>query len=324
MSHYTHLTTEERKSIAELFYQGYSVRKISRSLGRSPSTISRELRRNSTQVVTNHTIYHPEAATAVYKERRKRCVRKPVLSDPELHHMVHFALGHLYWSPEQICERFRLEGHYSIGTSTIYRALESGYLRNSLKPLLRRKYKTFGKASKKRRKCFEKNISERPKEAEERTEPGHFEGDTIIGHGHKSCIVSLVDRYSRFLIGGKCDSKRTEDVNPVIIREMSKLSQKMRSTITFDQGPEFSQPDTLEKELTLSVYFANAHSPWERGTNENTNGLLRQFFSKEKSMEYITQSDVDRVVAMLNFRPRKCLNWKSPYEVFFDTVLHLT
>ena len=148
MSRYTHLTTDERKSIAELFYQGCSTREIARRLDRDPSTISRELRRNRAQVAANCTLYHPGAADMAYKERRKRCVRKHVLSDQELHHAVHFALGHLYWSPEQICERLRLEGRFFIGTSTIYRALESGYLRDSLKPYLRRKYKTMGKPPK--------------------------------------------------------------------------------------------------------------------------------------------------------------------------------
>lgn len=324
MSRYTHLTTDERKSIAEFFYQGCSTREIARRLDRNPSTISRELRRNRAQVAANCTLYHPGAADMAYKERRKRCVRKHVLSDRELHHAVHFALGHLYWSPEQICERLRLEGRFFIGTSTIYRALESGYLRDSLKPYLRRKYKTMGKASKKRRKCFEKSISERPQEANERKVPGHLEGDTIVGHGHGSCVATHVDRKARFTIGGKCDSKRVEDVNPVIIRELSKLPKDKLLTITFDQGPEFSRPDVLEEALGISVYFANAHSPWERGTNENTNGLLRQFFPKEQSMEHITQEDVDRAVALLNFRPRKCLGWRTPYEVFFDQVLQLT
>ena len=202
--------------------------------------------------------------------------------------------------------------------------METGLLRDTLRFYLRRKYKTIGKAPKKRRKCFENLIKDRPIEADDRSELGHFEGDTIIGSRHKSCIVTLVDRKSRFLLAGKCASKKVEDVTPVIIELLAKLPPEKRKTITFDQGMEFSQPWQLESALGISVYFANAHSPWERGTNENTNGLLRQFFPKGKGMGDVTQSDVDRAVTLLNMRPRKCLDWKLPFESFNDALLHLT
>lgn len=324
MSHYQHLTTKERESIALYHGQHYSIRKIAQILHRSPSTISRELRRNSWSPATGDKLYHPGAADMAYKERRKRCVRKFVLDNADLRHEVHFFLGYLYWSPEQISQRLKLEGRFHIGTSTIYRALDNGKLRASLHYYLRRKYKTFGKASKKRRKCFEKMIEDRPIEANERTELGHWEGDTIIGHGHKSCIVTIVDRKSLYLVAGKCESKRVTDVEPVILRQLSQIMPEKRKTITFDQGPEFTQPQTIESELNMNVYFANAHSPWERGTNENTNGLLRQFYSKERGLGDVTQNDVDAVVAKMNMRPRKRLNWKTPYEVFHDQVLHFT
>lgn len=324
MSHYHHIITEERRIIAELYYAGNSIRKIAKQLKRSPSTISRELRRNRSNVGAV-VLYHPEAATLAYQKRRLCCVRPHVLcANIELRHTVHFLLGYLYWSPAQISARLKKEGTFQISAATIYRALEHGQLRSSLRFFLRHKYKTFGKASKKQRKCFEKRIEERPVEANTRSEVGHFEGDTIIGHGHRSCIVTLVDRKSRFLLAGKCDSKKVEDVMPVIIRLLSKLPQEKRKTITFDQGPEFSRPDLLEQALGVQVYFANAHSPWERGTNENTNGLLRQFYSKERGLGDVTQSDVDRVTALLNMRPRACLDSCLPFEAFFDSVLHLT
>lgn len=324
MSHYQHLTIKERESIAFYRSKNYSVREIARRMNRSPSTISRELRRNSWVAASGASLYHPAAADMAYKERRKLCVRKHVLDNVDLRHEVHFFLGYLYWSPEQISQRLKLEGNFSIGTSTIYRALENGKLRASLHYFLRRKYKTFGKASKKRRKCFEKMISERPEAANNRSEIGHWEGDTIIGHGHKSCIVTLVDRKSRFLVAGKCDSKKVADVQPIILKQMMRISPCKRKTITFDQGPEFSKPKEIESGLSLDVYFANAHSPWERGTNENTNGLIRQFYSKEKGLGDVSQNDVDSVVAKLNMRPRKCLNWRTPYEVFNDEVLRFT
>ena len=324
MSHYHHISTEERKSISELYYAGNTIRKIARQLQRSPATISRELRRNRSDV-GSAVLYHPEAATLAYQKRRQRCVRPHILcTNIELRHTVHFLLGYLYWSPAQISSRLKKEGTFQISAATIYRALENGQLRPLLRYFLRHKYKTFGKASKKRRNCFEKRIEDRPVEADMRSEVGHFEGDTIIGHGHRSCIVTLVDRKSRFLLAGKCDSKRAEDVTPVVIRLLSKLPPEKRKTITFDQGPEFSRPDLLEQALGVQVYFANAHSPWERGTNENTNGLLRQFYSKERGLGDVTQSDVDRVTALLNMRPRACLHFCLPFESFFASVLLLT
>ena len=324
MSHYHHISIDERKCISELYYSGCSIRKIAAQLSRSPSTISRELRRNKSDVGAA-VLYHPEAATLAYQQRRQRCVRRYRLSsDIELRRTVQFMLGTLYWSPAQISCRLKEEGKFQIGTSTIYRALETGLLRDTLRFYLRRKYKTIGKAPKKRRKCFENLIKDRPIEADERSELGHFEGDAIIGSMHKSCIVTLVDRKSRFLLAGKCASKKVEDVTPVIIELLAKLPPEKRKTITFDQGMEFSQPGQLESALGISVYFANAHSPWERGTNENTNGLLRQFFPKGKGMGDVTQSDVDRAVALLNMRPRKCLDWKLPFESFNDALLHLT
>ena len=325
MSRYSHLTIEERKSIAQFHYQELTIREIARRLGRSPSTISRELKRNAWHPASDVSQYHPQVAQMAYKERRKACVRKCVLDNVELRHWVHFLLGYLYWSPEEICQRLRKErGRCEIGTSTIYRALENGKLRVALRPFLRRKYKTFGKASKKKRKCFEKLIDLRPDEANDRSVIGHFEGDTIKGHGDKSCIVTLAERKSRFLVAGKCESKQVESVNPVIIEQLSRIPKKKRKTITFDQGPEFSKSDDLEKALEVDIYFAHPHSPWERGTNENTNGLLRQFYSKECNMGLVSQEDLDHVVALLNMRPRACLGWKTPYEVFFDQVLHFT
>lgn len=324
MSCYTHLTTQERESIAKYYYEKKNASEIARLLQRNRSTIIRELKRNAWIAPDGTAMYHPGAAEAAYKERRKRSVRKYVLDAPALRHEVHFLLGYLYWSPEEISGRMKAEGTYRIGTSTIYRGLESGKLRPSLHYFLRRKYKTWGKSSKRTRSCFEKMIDERPVAANQRLELGHFEGDTIIGHGHKSCIVTLVDRKSRFLVAGKCNSKKVEDVEPVILEQMGLIPADKRKTITFDQGPEFTKPKNLEDGLNVDVYFAHAHSPWERGTNENTNGLLRQFYSKEKSLGDVAQKDVDRVVALLNMRPRKCLDWKTPYEVFFNSLLHFT
>ena len=321
MSHYHHLSIIERENLLYFLSQGYSIRKIAKILGRSPSTISRELRKN----LDSKNEYHPSTAQQNYQKRRKVCGRKrKLVADPKLRRTIHFLLGYLYWSPEQIAARLEMEGTGKISFSTIYRSLDNGSLRASLHYFLRKKYKTFGKASKKRRKCFVHTIEERPIEAAERSEVGHWEGDTIIGHGSKACIVTLVDRKSRFLVAGKADTKQVSDVVPVIIKQFKGIDLSKIKTITFDQGPEFTQPELIEEALDTSVYFAHPHSPWERPTNENTNGLLRQFYSKEFPLGGVDQSDVDAVVAKLNMRPRKCLNWKTPYEAFHNQLLHFT
>lgn len=321
MSHYKHLNIIERESLLYFFSQGYSIRKIASRLGRSPSTISRELHKN----LDAKNEYHPSAAQRNYYQRRAACGRRrKLVAEPDLRRTVHFLLGYLYWSPEQIAARLKMEGTGKISFSTIYRALDNGSLRASLHYFLRKKYKTFGKASKKKRKCFAHMIEERPVEAAERSEIGHWEGDTIIGHGSKACIVTLVDRKSRFLVAGKANTKQVSDVVPVIIEQFGRIASDKIKTITFDQGPEFTQPDLIEAALDTDVYFAHPHSPWERPTNENTNGLLRQFYSKEYPLGGVSQDDVDAVVAKLNMRPRKCLNWKTPYEVFTNQLLHFT
>lgn len=314
MNCYHHLTIEERETLYRGLCQGKSLRGLGRELGRSPSTLSRELRRNGGE-------YHPWRAQGNYHKRREGSVRRYVLEQPQLRHTVHFLLGWLYWSPEQISNRLRLEGRFTIGTSTIYRALERGQLRNSLRFYLRRKYKTFGKSSKKTRECFSNSIDQRPLQALHRSELGHFEGDTISGHGSRACILSLVDRRSRLLIAGKADSKEAKNINALLPRLLH--GHPLRS-LTFDQGTEFSQAAALADALGAGVYFAHPHAPWERPSNENTNGLLRQFFPKEKSLASVSQEELDRVVALLNFRPRKSLNWRAPYEAHFHTLLHFT
>lgn len=311
MSCYHHLTIKERECLFKFQIEGLSIREIARRLNRSPSTISRELVRNPGE-------YSPSTAQGNYLLRRKRCVRKAVLSDKELNEIVRFFLTYLYWSPEQICERLRLEHKRCIvATSTIYRALDNGLLRDTARYYLRIKYKKLGKSSKKEKKCFQTMITQRPKEAELRSQPGHWEGDTVHGTTERCCLLTLVDRQSRYLLMGKLDCAEAEAVNASII---SLLEGMPANTITFDQGTEFASAEQLEVE----TYFCHPHSPWERPTNENTNGLIRQFFPKRRSLAHVSDEEVSRVAAKLNLRPRKCLAWRSPYELLFNRLLHFS
>lgn len=316
LSCYHHLSIDEREKLYFSLAQGRSVRKIAAELRRSPSTITRELQRNAE--------YTPSRAQRAYEERRKHCVRKPVLQDPELHGLVHFFLGSCFWSPEQISHRLQKEGHRSIGTSTIYRALDTGLLQDTLRYYLRFKYKTHGKNPNTRKKtCFSSSITDRPPEAAARSECGHFEGDTVHMYKSSAVTATLVDRRSRYLLAGKLATQDTESVNRLLVSLLSKTGRPVKS-ITFDQGVEFSGAYKLAKELSTGVYFAHPHAPWERPTNENTNGLLRQFIPKYRDCRGIEEQDIQRFVAKLNLRPRKCLNWATPFEVFFQQVLHFT
>ena len=315
MSCYNHLTIEEREKLYGFLQKGFSIRRIAKELDRSPSTISRELSRNPD--------YLPIRAHERYLLCRRNCIRKRLLSDPQLEASVRFFLGHLFWSPEQIANRLRAEGARIVSTSTIYRALDCGLLRDTLRYYLRIKYKTHGKAKKKDRRCFARKIDERPEAAASRSERGHWEGDTIVSHKSRTVIATLVDRQSRFLTAGRISSKEATGVRAVVVQLLNKTSYPVKS-ITFDQGVEFADAAGMESDLHTMVYFAHPHAPWERPSNENTNGLLRQFIPKHSDLGNVTDADLSRFVALINLRPRKCLNWSTPYEVFSEQVLHFT
>lgn len=321
MSRYSHLTIEERESLMLFYEAGKSIRQIAKELRRAPSTISRELRRNTGP-------YRAVSAQIRYQTARKKSVRRAVLADKELHKLVHFLLGYLWWSPEQISNRLREEGTARIGTSTIYRALDTGLLQDTLRYYLRIKYKKLGKNKEPNKLCFQKSITMRPEAANQRSEQGHWEGDTVRGSNEKDSVITLVDRRSRFLLCEKVPNKESGTIRKAVVKLLMRSKLPVKS-VTFDRGTEFTEGKRIEQDLAtekinVDVYFAHPHAPWERPTNENTNGLLRQFIPKRRKISSLTEEDIGMIVAKLNFRPRKCLDWKTPYEVAFDQVLHLT
>jgi IS30 family transposase len=301
---------------------GYSQNRIAIELGRSPSTISRELSRNGADKAS----YSPSKAEKRYSDKRKNSVRKKKLEhNPELRNIVHFLLCYLYWSPEQISNRLDKEGFgENVGTSTIYRAFHNGALRLTMLYYLRIKSKKIGKAKKPKRAFITKTIHERPTQANERTRIGDWECDTVLGYCENRCVFTYVDRKSRFFMAAVSPSKEAEQFKNATLSQFSRIPEHYRNTITVDRGSEFALMANIESHLEMTAYFADPHSPWQKGTVENTNGLLRQFLPKRTSFASLTQESLDSMVAKINLIPRKSLGWINPYEAFTGQVLHFT
>lgn len=323
MSHYSHFSTNEREILLVLIKTGKKNCEIARIMGRSPSTISREIRRNTEK----RDKYSAITADEQYRLRRKNSVRKEKLADPKYVAKVSELLC-LFWSPEQISGRLRLEENpIRISTSTIYRGLERGLL----DPSLRKKLRIKGKkrcGGRKKSKCghldIEYTIHDRPKNVEKRDKIGHWESDTIRGAKWSGCIGTHVERLSRYAVLFKIPDRTANAFSEGTINAFEKFPKGKRRSMTADHGKEFANHREIFTRLNCKVYFADPHAPWQRGTNENFNGLLRQFFPKRTSFSEVTQENVDEIALLLNRRPRKCLAWRSPEEVFFKKTLHFT
>ncbi|MDD6160864.1 MAG: IS30 family transposase [Oscillospiraceae bacterium] len=332
MSHYQHLTIKERESLWEYRIKGESIREIARQLGRSPSTVSRELRRNQGK----HG-YRPSAAQEKYHVRRACSRRHRILCPGPLRDTVVRPLTQQQWSPEQIAERLSLErGARPVSYSTIYRALKDGYMepkgtrknrhgRYPMQKNLRRKGWRGTKKTRKTAAFVHQTIEVRPKAAETLSQFGHFEGDLVYSSFHKLYVVTLVDRRSRYLLTGIIYSKKPEEVARVMISMLRSLPKGMLRSVTLDRGQEFAHHSNITAQIPeAEFYFAHPHSPWERGCNENTNGLLRQYIPKNTYKVQFSPELLAQFTDKLNRRPRKCLNWKSPLEVFSHKLLHFT
>lgn len=323
MSRYKHFTTKERESLLVMLKKGQKNSEIAKELGRSPSSISREIRRNA----ESRENYSAIKAEEQYRKRRKNCVRHFKLSDPNYAKKVSELLGS-YWSPEEISGRLKLENNrIRISTCTIYRGLENGLLDPTLRKALRIKGRSRHGGHKKS-KCghldIEYTIHDRPKSVENRKTIGHWEGDTVRGAKWSGCIGTQVERVSRYAVLFKIPDRTAAVFTEANIQAFEKIPQKKLKSFTVDHGKEFSMHRELSAKLNCKVYFADPHAPWQRGTNENFNGLLRQFFPKRTSFAEVTQQDIDEIASLLNRRPRKSLGWRSPEEVFFKKLLHLT
>lgn len=315
---YQHLTLEERSMIAPMRILGWSIRSIASHLGRAPSTIRRELHRNSDGTGAYAGYWaHRDA------QRRRRAGRSSCLTSGVLATYVQEKLQ-CRWSPEQIAHRVRLDYPHAsvmrISHQTIYTWLAadhrtggswSRYLRHH-----RRRRKRYGSGPRAPRIRGRVSLADRPAIVDRRGRLGDWEGDLVVGRGQSGFVATHVDRRSRFLLAVKVLRRTAAEVTAATRKIMQPLPWQMRRTLTVDNGSEWATFRYLQRTLGLQVYFASAYAAWERGTNENTNGLLRDYFPKRTDFSMITAQQLASVVEELNNRPRKCLAYRTPAEVF--------
>ncbi|MGW4610602.1 IS30 family transposase [Streptomyces sp. NPDC004532] len=318
-----YLREDERIYIADRLREKVTVRAIAGELGRSPSTISREVRRN--RHPTNGQ-YRPFAAQARADARRPRPKPGKIKQNPELRAFVQDRLD-LRWSPEQICQALRAQfpdrPEMHVVHETVYQALYvqgRGELRRELAKALR-----TGRVRRKPRRQAQQRqprfrdpmvmISDRPAEVDDRAVPGHWEGDLIIGKDGASAIGTLVERSTRYLLLVHLPNGRgTELVRDALVGTVHTLPAHLKRSLTWDQGSEMGRHREFIVATDIPVYFCDPASPWQRGSNENTNGLLRQYFPKGTDLSLHSREDLAAVAAELNGRPRKTLGWETPAE----------
>ncbi|MGH2895995.1 MAG: IS30 family transposase [Solirubrobacteraceae bacterium] len=322
------LSFPEREEIALGRARGESVRCLARQLGRSPSTVSRELRRNAGR----GSEYRATTAHALAWVRASRPKPAKLRVNLRLREIVEADLQRRY-SPEQIAGRLRVQfpddPEMWVSTETIYQSLyvtSRGALRRELTACLRtgRALRHPGrKASAHNGPRDMINIAERPQEADDRAVPGHWEGDLMIGKANKTAIGTLVERSTGYAILVHLpDGYKPEQVAPALAAKIQTLPDTLRRSLTWDQGPEMRDWKQVSVAAGIEIYFCDPKSPWQRGTNENTNGLLRQYFPKGTDLATVTEHDLDHVADELNDRPRKRLGFYKPTEPLAELLLH--
>ena len=309
---YKHLTIEERCCLREYYTKGYSYRKIAKLMGRNVSTISRELNRNFTHMYDIPT-YYPHTAQKKYKFRRSFCHRGMFQDPQKLEYIKEKLL--LTWSPEQIsntpCELDMPS------MRTIYRWIYEKYIDVNLK-VLRRKGKSRGKKETRGKFNLGKSIRKRDKSVYKRKEVGHWEADTVVsGQGKsKTCFATLAERKTRLYLAMKIPDRKADTMAAAIVAMLSEFPAELVKTITCDRGSEFANWQTIENKLGCDVYFADPYCAWQKGTNENSNGLLREFYPKGRNLSRVSPKTLLRNLSLINNRPRKCLNYISAQDSF--------
>ena len=320
------LTLAEREEISRAVVAGHSIRSIATALGRAPSTISREIKRNG-----NRTCYRANEADQAAWERARRPKICKLGENRTLARIVANKLQ-LEWSPEQIAgwlkRTYPDDENYQVSHETIYRSLfiqARGALKKELLQHLRRT-----RGMRRSRHHMQKtddhgritdtvSIRERPASVKDRAVPGHWEGDLLFG-SNNSQIATLVERHTRYVMLVKADSKDTETVINALIKHAHKLPRELYKSLTWDRGKEMADHKRFSLATDIKVYFCDPQHPWQRGSNENTNGLLRQYFPKGMDLSDVSQAKLNAVARRLNERPRKTLNYETPAERFDQCV----
>ena len=309
---YQQLTLEDRTMIYAFCKAEYSITAIAEELGRDKSTISREIKRN-----TGNRGYRPKQANEKATQR-KQLAYKAIKWTSEVEDII-IKLLNEEWSPEQISAWLKKHKNISISHQRIYQFIEEdkssgGSLYRKLRQGNKKRRKKYGKNTSKRGQIQNRvPISERPEYIEKRSTIGHWEGDTIIGKNHKKAMITLVERKYGFTIIEKIESKSSKLVAETICKALAKYKNIVKS-ITFDNGLEFAAHEVISKKLKCRVFFADPYCSYQRGTNENTNGLIRQYFPKGSDFDLYSAGEVRRVMNCLNSRPRKRLDFFSPLE----------
>ena len=308
---YQHLSISERAKIETLLELGFSIRAVAKQLNRNPSTILREVKR--------HVNCTAEEAQTRYQSNKSNCGAKLKLT-PALKEAVQEKLGET-WSPEQIVGRL-YQGKLSF--KSIYRWIYNGLLDVPL-TVLRQKGKRQKPRETRGRFNIGMPIAKRPKEVRTRETFGHWELDTVVsGRGQaKGCVATFIERKTRWYTGILIPDRSAKSMETAVKELHQQLPKEAIQTATTDRGKEFSCYNVLEKELNIQVYFADAYSSWQRGSNENGNGLLREFFPKKTNFDLVTPDEMNQALHLINNRPRKCLGWKTAYEAFQEELLHL-
>jgi transposase, IS30 family len=323
---YQHFTIEEREKIQERRWKKESIRAIAKELHRSPSSISREIKRNKPP---ERNVYTPRLAHEHAQTKRKSRGRAERLKNNEVRQYLRDQLEH-GWSPEQIAATCKSATGTSISHEAIYQYIYAQIHRNGhgmvrtgcddLRSYLPRRRKRRiahgGRRTKKIQMAELPSIDDRPAVVERRKQVGHWEDDLVVSHQSSDNLKTINERVSGVVFIGRVKNKTIEEGDRVVTERLESIPSLYRKTLTRDRGTENLGYRQLEKNLALTCYFAHPYHSWERGSNENTNGLIRRFLPKKTDFHTVTDNEISRIEFLLNSRPRKRLGWKTPYEVF--------
>jgi IS30 family transposase len=317
MGTYTQLTQEQRYQISALLRIGQNQTGIAEVIGKHKSTISREVRRNRGQRG-----YRPKQAHQMSLGRRKK-------AKPRIQELIWALIESKLqedWSPEQISDWLRCNTDIQVSHERIYQYIYAdkragGSLHKHLRCQKKRR-KRYGGYDRRGKLPNRRSIEERPEIVDQRQRIGDWEVDTMIGKGHRQAIVTLTERKSRFALLRKVERRKANLVSAAVIDLLQPVADRTH-TITGDNGKEFAEHERIAQELEVSFFFAHPYAAWERGANENMNGLVRQYIPKNRDLSSVTDEELLQIMTKLNHRPRKCLDFKTPFEVFFEQSVAL-